>query len=831
MRPQDLPIVNAHLPDEGLDEGFDEEPQLQVPPPAPVVLFPPPVAEEPAGPPEPADYLEPMIPSRNPPLASNLEVPPPGAPGSTPNHPTDPSVDLILQGMTEAQLKLGSEAPTWVPDEEASQCMICAAKFTLVRRRHHCRACGKLLCSACCGEKAVLLHLDSKLGRVCKPCHSIMDRLDRHARLKSEGQIESSPGSSSPTQPRAPPNPNNPMDYCSTVPPLEQARSSSSRAGPSETPSVMVPVGVLKRNSTSGSANAANAANGSTHPTSPETNPRAVNGELKHVMFSDGIRPGGDLTEVDGSAGSPSLVSSGGLRRPPMSGKSRSKSSGKSSGRKSRSTADVGRSLLPEDSDQLPFIRHPGDPRPAFGDVNELAMAFLPSTPAVNPNHEEGAVASPSTLEQDPHTVQFVLNKNLIVHVKSVFYEPVGRTIWNFRSQGLASVGQDEVVFLLIRNEDECLPPRDIFDQIQSIYEAARGGNPVTNLGYTTILSGKPFLDSTDYGGFLYIKPTFQSRSGLDLPQHSPYLFGVLISKWEVSWARVFPLRLKLRLGAQAKYYPAPIWSDRDRTTAYRDVGNTIMKLLSDFRNFTYTLPVIKGMMIHSEEKLTTIIIPKDRYRQIQRALLNSNDPVLALGAIFSPKADSHLVAVHSDDTDKDGATRNLMSTSDYETRTINSLNGQRKVTGASFIVFNGALKSASGLRGKSSIVEDGIMVQVSQERMLEFRKSLERMEDVEIECGPVDPMNVATTLAKAVCVTLAPHLKYMLAERQSPLAVRVNLETENFGYEAGSNGQPFSQEFMNFLDDSLIPLLHGGDLVAGSGRPSLEMVFHILDC
>lgn len=54
--------------------------------------------------------------------------------------------------------------------------------------------------------------------------------------------------------------------------------------------------------------------------------------------------------------------------------------------------------------------------------------------------------------------------------------EPVGRTIWNFRSQGLASVGQDEVVFLLIRNEDECLPPRDIFDQIQSIYEAARGG-------------------------------------------------------------------------------------------------------------------------------------------------------------------------------------------------------------------------------------------------------------------------------------------------------------------------------------------------------------------
>eukprot|EP00095_Tigriopus_kingsejongensis_P006649 snap_masked-scaffold363_size195477-processed-gene-0.10 protein:Tk06649 transcript:snap_masked-scaffold363_size195477-processed-gene-0.10-mRNA-1 annotation:"zinc finger protein fyve domain-containing" len=394
------------------------------------------------------------------------------------------------------------------------------------------------------------------------------------------------------------------------------------------------------------------------------------------------------------------------------------------------------------------------------------------------------------------------------------------------------------------------------------------------------------------------------SLSGLDLPSDGRVLFGVLISKWEVPWARVFPLRLKLRLGAHAKYYPAPIWSDRERPTVYRDIGNTIMKLLSDFRNYTYTLPLIRGLMIHTEDKVTSVVIPKDRYRQIQRALLNSNDPVLALGAMFSPKADSHLVAVQAEENES--AAGNITSASDYETRTINSLCGERRVTGASFIVFNGALKSSSGLSAKSSIVEDGIMVQVSPERMVEFRKSLERMEDVEIACGPLnspdseemvrvrwvdvdettntgikslldgrpldglssirlhsgrdfisdksnhfirwtevfllsppisydtdplDPMNVATALAKAVCLTLAPHLKYLLAERQNPLAVRVNLEADNFGYEAGSHGSLFSQEFMNFLDDTLIPMLHGGDLVCGSGRPSLEMVFHILDC
>jgi hypothetical protein len=30
----------------------------------------------------------------------------------------------------------------WVPDERRTACSICATKFDLVKRRHHCRACG-----------------------------------------------------------------------------------------------------------------------------------------------------------------------------------------------------------------------------------------------------------------------------------------------------------------------------------------------------------------------------------------------------------------------------------------------------------------------------------------------------------------------------------------------------------------------------------------------------------------------------------------------------------------------------------------------------------------
>lgn len=35
-------------------------------------------------------------------------------------------------------------APLWLPDEEAPSCMSCHAVFTVIRRRHHCRNCGKV---------------------------------------------------------------------------------------------------------------------------------------------------------------------------------------------------------------------------------------------------------------------------------------------------------------------------------------------------------------------------------------------------------------------------------------------------------------------------------------------------------------------------------------------------------------------------------------------------------------------------------------------------------------------------------------------------------------
>lgn len=150
---------------------------------------------------------------------------------------------------------LGRVPPYWIPDNMTNQCMLCDAKFTAFRRRHHCRACGLLLCSSCCSEKFFLHYMNGD-GRICKPC------LEQLVKLQQQQQDQ-------PNRARQP-NPGNPMEYCSTIPPQQQVN-------PSNQPlTIMVPTSVLKRG------------------------PRSS--ERKSVIFSDGIRPG---TDFEPSSNSP----------------------------------------------------------------------------------------------------------------------------------------------------------------------------------------------------------------------------------------------------------------------------------------------------------------------------------------------------------------------------------------------------------------------------------------------------------------------------------------------------------------------------------------------
>uniref|UniRef100_A0A3P8XYU7 Lateral signaling target protein 2 homolog n=1 Tax=Esox lucius TaxID=8010 RepID=A0A3P8XYU7_ESOLU len=64
------------------------------------------------------------------------------------------------------------DPPDWVPDEECSSCIACKAPFTVIRRKHHCRSCGKIFCSRCSSHSAPLPRYGQvKPVRVCTHCY------------------------------------------------------------------------------------------------------------------------------------------------------------------------------------------------------------------------------------------------------------------------------------------------------------------------------------------------------------------------------------------------------------------------------------------------------------------------------------------------------------------------------------------------------------------------------------------------------------------------------------------------------------------------------------
>ncbi|XP_061698543.1 FYVE, RhoGEF and PH domain-containing protein 6-like isoform X2 [Syngnathoides biaculeatus] len=69
---------------------------------------------------------------------------------------------------------LGSKAPIWIPDPRATMCMICTCEFTLTWRRHHCRACGKVVCQSCSSNKQSLEYLKNQFARVCDQCDAVL---------------------------------------------------------------------------------------------------------------------------------------------------------------------------------------------------------------------------------------------------------------------------------------------------------------------------------------------------------------------------------------------------------------------------------------------------------------------------------------------------------------------------------------------------------------------------------------------------------------------------------------------------------------------------------
>ncbi|VDL74830.1 unnamed protein product [Nippostrongylus brasiliensis] len=75
-------------------------------------------------------------------------------------------------------LRADTVKPVWIPDDSSTKCLMegCDTMFSFLNRRHHCRDCGWLICSACVG-KAPLLKFQFKKEIVCPECYSKLEAL------------------------------------------------------------------------------------------------------------------------------------------------------------------------------------------------------------------------------------------------------------------------------------------------------------------------------------------------------------------------------------------------------------------------------------------------------------------------------------------------------------------------------------------------------------------------------------------------------------------------------------------------------------------------------
>lgn len=758
---------------------------------------------------------------------------------------------------------IGKVPPIWVPDQNASACMQCQHKFTLLKRRHHCRACGQVLCSVCCSQKFKLEFLSNLESRVCVQCFLILTKITKQETHQQQTDIQSFATASSLNQSNqlqttmVSPNPNNPMEYCSKIPPHCQVNP----YGITSYPSVIVPVGVLKKEGIN------------------TTKSR----KRKSVMFSDGIRPGSDLASLDGKWSDAKHA-----RKSVIVGRNNGVSDIQS---ESSLINGKNNTSIPKNNSKSVVLMDDGIC--CYIPLNgEHTLPPIIITKKSEKSFQEVKNNADLIKRLQSESLKFVIQNNFFVFVKISHLKCcINKTVINFTTCGLNNVGNDEIIILLELDNSNIIP-KDIFVHLNEIYWEASRGHPITELGFS-MPKHLNFLNSREYGGFLFIRSTFQCLLDIHVPD-PPFLIGVLIHRYEVPWAKIFPLRLMLRLGAQYRYYPSPHISVREREPVYGEIAQTIINLLADFRNYTYTIPTIKGMYIHMEDRKTNILIPRNRLPEVIKAINNSSDHIIAMGANFSRKADGHLVCIQNTKLQNN----DLHS---YSTQAINIQGQPRKVTGASFFVLNEALKSTSGLSGKCSIIEDGLMVQILPSKMNEIRHSLTNMKDINIVCGPIesdeqqtevvyiqwvdddvetnigvrspidskkmdgissirihsgislsnnnhilkctevfiiemsadsatfDVSKVSEQIAKNACIALLPLLDLLVANKSLKIGLRVTFNNEDVSYEAGSQNERLPPLYMNALDNELIQTLHKQANDIGK-TVILELIFHILN-
>jgi len=104
--------------------------------------------------------------------------------------------EVVRIGGTEVTVRrlfvlFGSYRVGWVMDSDVLNCMECDIEFTFFRRKHHCRACGRVVCSGCSPYQANIPTLYEPGGsRVCVNCFGLKVNVDMSKSVSSHASYD-----------------------------------------------------------------------------------------------------------------------------------------------------------------------------------------------------------------------------------------------------------------------------------------------------------------------------------------------------------------------------------------------------------------------------------------------------------------------------------------------------------------------------------------------------------------------------------------------------------------------------------------------------------------
>uniref|UniRef100_A0A0N5B3S2 FYVE-type domain-containing protein n=1 Tax=Strongyloides papillosus TaxID=174720 RepID=A0A0N5B3S2_STREA len=580
--------------------------------------------------------------------------------------------------LTESERLLGKIEPVWIDDKEADSCMLCNTKFSLLLRRHHCRSCGRVLCNSCCNQRKSLRFAndESKKFRVCESCIKTINRVEEIEKREKEqfsvGILQEDPELQAASINEVVLNRND--------------ESSSIQPGPSGAPRQKKSVLKVKNNDKQQSETGDN-------NEQPQTSRRSV-------IFLDGVAPGeGDDNEQ------PQVYNTLLSQRRALK---------KIKGKSGPASRKIRETRIEEENISL---------------VSKDYCVLVDDDYILHKNSYEDVEVK----LKDNQRVTIAVRRNIhaVIQCKSLsqFNCKHGVSLY---TKGFTTLGIEEILFIWEISEEDSerlKVPYEMLSVIDDIVEeciencceedeSKTGIRLVYKRMKQLYIIKEDLADKLGFHSILLHPVRSHDFHNLDLPT-TPFFIGTFIYSKEYNWARTIPNRLLYYLGLNTGCYPTPIINFKNRPFTYTDIfQTTILKVAIDFKNQKYGISQVYGSYVTLTDNKINLWLPKYAKEQVKKIVL-ANKSMIIIGLDFNYHADSHLVCQQQE--------------GGYFSTTIFTRPEQsRERTGATFIIFDGALKNNNGKINRS-IVEDGVVVRLNMDYMNELASSLENGRSYEL--------------------------------------------------------------------------------------------------